>query len=110
MNPLKRQFQNKAMIEKYSFPDFLWFPIPADPGATISELDKMSDTLEYKGWKIEKHSGVQVGDYLTGKYGERKRGRGRKLSGVIAKSPLEFGGQEKFFDTLKEAKEYIDNY
>lgn len=66
--------------------------------------------MNYKGWEIENFSGTQVGDYLTGKWGQKIKGKGRKVSGVIAKSPPECGSQEKFFGSLKQAKKYIDNY
>lgn len=65
-------------------------------------------TVQYRGWTIEQFSGMQVG-YQTYGRSMPKFGKGRKTSGWIAKHP-EHMPNGKVVGTLKQAKEYIDEY
>jgi hypothetical protein len=60
--------------------------------------------IEYRGMKITKSEGVQVG-YSTA---TQIRGKGRKVSGYDITD--DEGTTIKFVDTLKEAKAYVDSY
>ena len=68
---------------------------------------KNPDEVIHRGWRIEKSAGRQ-GNYMTetGKFG-----KGRKVSGWLIHYPETEGrAGNKFVDTLKEAKHYIDVY
>lgn len=61
----------------------------------------------YRGWEIKPYEGVQLG-YHTGEGAKSRPGKGRKVRGyVCAYAP---DACEKIVDTLKQAREYIDQY
>jgi hypothetical protein len=65
--------------------------------------------VEYRGWKVERCAGRQVGHRTEGG-GLLKRlgiGTSRACRGWEAFYP---DGGSKFFDTVKEAKAYIDRW
>lgn len=98
-----------------------WFPKPGyakeEKGIVGKHLMKSADQT-YRGWKIEPYEGTQVG-YRPSTFRDRNfrdpKGspdkiqvhHSRKASGYLVHYP---DGGTKFCETLKKAKEYIDNY
>ena len=74
---------------------------------TGSPESRIEGMTEYRGWKIAPCEAVQLG-YRIGEGMKSRPGKGRKLKGyTLTYAP---DAREKFVDTLKEAREYIDNY
>jgi hypothetical protein len=72
------------------------------PGARLS--DNPENIIVYRGWKIEKTVATQLGYMIR----EGKDfGRGRKVAGYWIHYP---DGGAKLVKTLKQAREYIDEY
>lgn len=63
----------------------------------------------YRGAKIESSDATQVGYDVQWTRDLKKQGRGRQVSGFEV-SGLPGQDKPKFFDRLKQAKEYIDSY
>ena len=91
-------------------------PINEPPFQTtvpIAQIHKKSlgKSLQmYRGWKIESVETRNVGYDIPARTPTSisKRGRGRDVNGFQTTSP--YDGYEKFHDTLRAAKQYIDNY
>jgi hypothetical protein len=63
---------------------------------------------QYRNWKIERVEGTQVGHTTNaGTLARAGIGTKRKVNGFLIHYP---DGGTKWFDTLKEAKAYIDKY
>jgi hypothetical protein len=62
----------------------------------------------YRGWKIVKFSGVQIGYPITQSNGVETRKTARKIGGYLFINPED--GYERHADTLQEAKDRIDMY